>query len=77
MVPIRSLRAGSSIVGVGGGTIRLNKRLMSNATAFSTNNSKGKELKLVAARDCHQMVGAKVVSHHFAEFLFCWFNCCF
>ncbi|KAG7570047.1 AP endonuclease 1 [Arabidopsis thaliana x Arabidopsis arenosa] len=63
VVPIRSLRVGSSIVGVGVGTRSVNKRLMSNATVksipFSINNSKGKEvLKIVGAatdQNCHQM----------------------
>ncbi|VVB03015.1 unnamed protein product [Arabis nemorensis] len=57
VVPLRRLRVGSSIR-----TISSNKRLMSNATAkslpFSINNSKRKELKIVAAatnQNCHQM----------------------
>ncbi|EFH56191.1 apurinic endonuclease-redox protein [Arabidopsis lyrata subsp. lyrata] len=61
VVPLRSLRVGSSIVG---GTRSFNKRLMSNATVtvksvpFSINNSKGKELKIVGAatdQNCLQM----------------------
>ncbi|CAH2058530.1 unnamed protein product [Thlaspi arvense] len=69
VVPLRSLRVGSSVVGVGVGTISFNKRLMSSATAksrtFFINNSKGKELKIAAAatgRNCHQMVGANAGS---------------
>ncbi|KAL0740031.1 hypothetical protein Bca4012_081544 [Brassica carinata] len=49
VVPLRSLRVGSSIVSVRVGTTSFNKRLMSNATAksvpLSVNNSKGKEMK--------------------------------
>jgi exodeoxyribonuclease-3 len=58
VVPLRSLRVGSSFVGVGVGTRSFNKRLMSNATAFSINNSKRKELKIPGAaidQNCHQM----------------------
>lgn len=71
VVPLRSLRVGSSIVGVRIGTISFNKRLMSNATLksipFSINNSERKELKIVAAatdQNCHQMVGAKQFGIH-------------
>nr|ACB29409.1 apurinic endonuclease-redox protein [Arabidopsis thaliana] len=58
VVPLRSLRVGSSFVGVGVGTRSFNKRLMSNATAFSINNSKRKELNIPGAaidQNCHQM----------------------
>ncbi|VYS55185.1 unnamed protein product [Arabidopsis thaliana] len=58
VVPLRSLRVGSSFVGVGVGTRSFNKRLMSNATAFSINNSKRKEVKIAGAaidQNCHQV----------------------
>uniref|UniRef100_A0A0D3C5M7 Uncharacterized protein n=1 Tax=Brassica oleracea var. oleracea TaxID=109376 RepID=A0A0D3C5M7_BRAOL len=49
VVPFRSLRFASSIVGVRVGTSSFNKRLMSNATAksvpLSINNIKGKPMK--------------------------------
>ncbi|XP_010508717.1 PREDICTED: DNA-(apurinic or apyrimidinic site) lyase, chloroplastic-like [Camelina sativa] len=56
VVPLRCLRAGSYVVGVGVGTVSFNKRLMSNATtvksipfSISNNNSNRKDLKIVAA----------------------------
>lgn len=75
MVPLRSLRVGSSIVGVGVRTVSFNKRLMSNATAksipFSINDStKGKELKIIGAAT-NQMVGANVVFDEFSLFSGC------
>lgn len=68
VVPFRSLRFASSIVGVRVGTSSFNKRLMSNATAksvpLSINNIKGKPMK--------------VVLHHFAcSGYLLMFNCWF
>lgn len=87
VVPLRSLRVGSSFVGVGVGTRSFNKRLMSNATAFSINNSKRKEVKIAGAaidQNCHQVVCAKFVIHQFTctsvakgFCLVCLFNCWF
>lgn len=68
MVPLRSVRVGSSIFGVGVGTTNFTKRLMSNATVksipFSINNSKGKQLKIAVA------ITAKVVIDQFHLYWF-------
>ncbi|CAA7057184.1 unnamed protein product [Microthlaspi erraticum] len=65
VVPVRRLRIGASIVGVGVRTISFNTRLMSNETVKSTPSSiyksKGKEVKLVAAasdQNCHHQMGS-------------------
>lgn len=74
MVPLWSLRVGSSVVGVGVGTPTFTKRLMSNATVKSI----PKIAAAITDQNCHQMVGAKVVidQFHLSWFLrFYWFSC--
>lgn len=57
MVPLRSLRVVSSVVGVGVGPTSFNKRVMSNETVKSI----PKIAAAITDQNCHQMVDAKVM----------------